>query len=260
VHAPSDAAATLDATRPPLSLQLYTVRDAFAADPRGTLRRVADLGLRNVEPFGLVAAVDGLVEPMAELGLAAPTSHVAFVDGGLEAALAAAERLRVHTIIEPYIPEERWTTRPAIAAIAASLNDAARRAADRGIAIGYHNHWWELETRIDGVTALEILVDLLDDAVVLELDTYWCAVGGADPVAMLGRLGDRVVALHIKDGPITLDTGAQQPAGSGRMPIPGILAAAPGARPVLEFDAYAGDLFEGIGQGIAFVRGHGATL
>ena len=228
-------------------------------DP-GTLRRLADLGLRTVEPFDLVGSVDGLVGPMTELGLTAPTSHVSFVDAGVEPALAAAARLGVGTIIEPWLPEERWTTREDIAAIAAGLNDAARRAADHGIAVGYHNHWWELELRIDGVTALEVLADHLDDAVVLELDTYWCEVVGADPVAMLGRLGDRVVALHVKDGPITRDAAAQVPAGAGAMPFPAILAAAPAARAVLEFDLYAGDLFEGIGAGIAFLESQGVSL
>lgn len=246
--------------RPAIGLQLYTVREALAADPAGTLRRVADLGLRVVEPFDLVAAVDGLVEPMAELGLTAPTSHVSFIQADLDAALTAAARLGVGTIIDPYVPEPHWTTRADVAAIAANLNDAARRAADQGIAVGYHNHWWELETRIDGAPALVVLADALDDAVVLELDTYWCAVGGEDPVAMLERLGPRVAALHIKDGPISRDNETQQPAGAGRMPVAAILAAAPLARPVLEFDAYAGDLFDGIERSIAFVRGHGASL
>jgi sugar phosphate isomerase/epimerase len=248
------------AMRPPISVQLYSVRDALAADTPATLRSLAGLGVRTVEPFDLVGLVDRLVEPMGELGLSAPTSHVPFVDGGLEAALAAARRLGVQTIIEPYLPEGRWGMREDVAAIAAGLNDAARRAADHGISVGYHNHWWELEMRIDGVTALEVLDDALDPAVVLELDTYWCAVGGADPVATLGRLAERVVALHIKDGPISRDDMAQLPAGSGRMPVAGILTAAPTARPVVEFDAYAGDLVEGIGEGIAFLRGLGATL
>ncbi|MFP5342703.1 MAG: sugar phosphate isomerase/epimerase family protein [Candidatus Limnocylindria bacterium] len=253
-----DAAAPHE--RPAVGLQLYTVRDALATDPAGTLRRVADLGLRTVEPFDLVAAVDRLVDPMTELGLVAPTSHVSFIHGDLDAALAAAARLGVATIIDPYVPAEHWTTRDDIAAVAAGLDSAARRAADHGIAVGYHNHWWELERHVDGTAALEILADLLDEAVVLELDTYWAAVGGADPVALLGRLGERVVALHIKDGPISRDVDSQQPAGSGRMPIAAILAAAPRARPVLEFDAYAGDLFEGVARSIETMRRHGAAL
>ena len=250
----------MNAPRPPIGVQLYSVRTDLAADPGSTLRRIAALGLRTVEPYALVDVVDVLEGPMRELGLTAPTSHVSFVDGGIDAALAAAARLGVGTIIDPYLPEERWTSLDDVSAIARSLNDAARRSADQGITVGYHNHWWELERRFDGATALERLADALDDAVVLELDTYWCAVGGADPVEILTRLGERVVALHVKDGPISRDIEAQLPAGSGRMAFPEILAAAPSARPVLEFDAYAGDLDEGIAAGIAFLRGQGAEL
>lgn len=255
-----NASASTPAERPAIGMQLYTVREALATDARATLRRVAELGLRSVEPFDLVATGDGLAGPMAEFGLAAPTSHVSFVRGGLDAALGAAARLGVTMIIDPYVPEEHWASREDIEAIAAALNDAAHRAADQGVTVGYHNHWWEFESRIDGRSALEVLADQLDVRVVLELDTYWCAVGGEDPVAVLGRLGERVAALHIKDGPITRDNDAQQPAGSGRMPMAALLDAAPRARPILEFDGYAGDLFDGVGQGIAFLRRHGATL
>ena len=47
-----------------------------------------------------------------------------------------------------------------------------------------------------------MLADQLDDAVLLEVDTYWAAVGGQDVPALLGRLGDRVRYLHVKDGPV----------------------------------------------------------
>jgi sugar phosphate isomerase/epimerase len=123
--------------------------------------------------------------------------------------------------------------------------------------VGYHPHRWELERRIDGTPALEVFADALGDEVVLELDTYWSAVGGVDPVALLGRLGERVVALHIKDGPVNREIEQQLPAGSGAMPVAEILAAAPNARPVIEFDAYAGDLFEGIAASLAAVRALG---
>ena len=93
----------------------------------------------------------------------------------------------------------------------------------------------------------------------LELDTYWAAVGGQDVPALLGRLGDRVRMLHLKDGPINRDNAAQLPLGGGAMPVAEILAAATAAElAVLEFDDYAGDLFEGIAAGYAFATGLGA--
>ena len=248
-------------SRPPASVQLYTVRDELAADTLATVQRLADLGLRCVEPFGLTDAVDALEPALAAASLTAPTAHVSLLGGAHDAAFAAAGRLGVTTIIEPYIAEHRWATRADVVELAAELTAVARQAADHGLQVGYHNHWWELETRIDGTAALEVFDDELGDGLVtLELDTYWSAVGGVDPVALLGRLGERVVALHIKDGPVTRETEQQLPAGAGAMPIAEILAAAPNARPVIEFDAYAGDLFDGIAESIAFVRTLGVAL
>jgi hypothetical protein len=64
--------------------------------------------------------------------------------------------------------------------------------------------------------------------------------------------------LHLKDGPIEQDTASQLPLGSGAMPVAAILAAAPAVElAVLEFDDYAGDLFEGLAAGRAFANGLG---
>jgi len=92
--------------------------------------------------------------------------------------------------------------------------------------------------------------------VVLELDTYWAAVGGQDVPALLRRLGDQVRLLHLKDGPIETDTATQLPVGSGAMPVAEILRAACAVElAVLEFDDYAGDVFEGIAAGYDYVTG-----
>jgi len=94
--------------------------------------------------------------------------------------------------------------------------------------------------------------------VVLELDTYWAAVGGEDVVALLGRLGERARLVHLKDGPIDKDDASQLPLGAGAMPVAAIVEAATAAElAVLEFDDYGGDLFEGLAASLAFANGLG---
>jgi sugar phosphate isomerase/epimerase len=90
---------------------------------------------------------------------------------------------------------------------------------------------------------------------VLEVDTYWAFAGGADVPALLRRLGDRVAALHIKDGDGSLDPKRQVAVGSGALPIADILAAAPAALRVIELDDTAGDLLEAVRASRAFVLG-----
>ena len=92
---------------------------------------------------------------------------------------------------------------------------------------------------------------------VLEVDTYWATAGGADAPALLRRLGKRVHALHIKDGDLATDASGQVPAGQGRIPVADVLAAAPDALRVVEFDAYDGDIFDGIAASHAYLTGTG---
>ena len=89
---------------------------------------------------------------------------------------------------------------------------------------------------------------------VLEVDTYWATAGGADAPALLRRLGDRVRAIHVKDGGLATDGSGQVPAGQGRVPVTEILAAAPHALRVIEFDRYDGDIFAGLAASLAFLR------
>jgi sugar phosphate isomerase/epimerase len=89
--------------------------------------------------------------------------------------------------------------------------------------------------------------------VALEVDTFWATLGGADTPALLRGLGERVRFIHVKDGAITDDTEQQLPAGRGDVDVPAILAAAPQALRVIEFDAYAGDVFEGIAESFAWL-------
>jgi sugar phosphate isomerase/epimerase len=91
---------------------------------------------------------------------------------------------------------------------------------------------------------------------VLEVDTYWATAGGAEAPALLRRLGDRVRAIHVKDGDLATDGSGQVPAGQGRVPVLQVLAAAPQALRVIEFDRYDGDIFTALGASLAFLRDH----
>ncbi len=231
---------------PELSVQLYTVRRALAEDFDGTLARLAGFGFTQVEPFGLLAHLENL-RRLGEHGLSAPTTHIGLVaDADLDAIFAAATELGIGTVIEPAVRAPQWRDAGSILATADALNAAAVRAAEHGLRVGYHNHWWEIEASVDGRIGLEVLADHLAPEVVLEVDTYWAHVGGADVPALLQRLGDRVVALHVKDGDGSLETTRQVAVGSGSLPVWTFLDAAPDALRVIELDDSEGDLLEAV--------------
>ncbi|WP_022918863.1 sugar phosphate isomerase/epimerase family protein [Ruania albidiflava] len=239
-----------------ISVQLYSIRDAIAEDLSGAVRRIADLGYTNVEPWGFVDKVEAFGQALTQNSLSAPSAHAGLVAAtDVRPVFEAARVLGVQTLIDPMVPAERWTSRAEVQATADRLAGIATEAADHGLTIGYHNHWWELAQQIEGRPALEVFADLLDERIVLEVDTYWAAVGGVDAPDLLRRLGERVKFLHVKDGPVTEDPKAQLPAGEGAMDIPAVLAAAPTALRVVEFDAYAGDVFDGLAASLAYLEG-----
>ncbi|TSD12651.1 sugar phosphate isomerase/epimerase [Curtobacterium sp. KBS0715] len=242
----------------PLSVQLYTVRDALSADLPGTLQRIADIGYTNVEAFGFVDNADELAAALRDAGLAAPSGHARLLDAGeqdLERIFHASTTLGFGTLIDPHIDESRWTTREDVEAIARELSALAPRAADHGLVLGYHNHAFEFSNRIDGVSAYEVFADALSDEVVLELDTYWVQVGGDDPVAVIGKYGDKVQFLHVKDGDGSHDDKQQVAVGNGIMPIREIIAAAPDALHVVELDDHEGDVFQAVADSYTFLEG-----
>ena len=260
---------TGEETMPALtSIQLFTLREALEADLDATLAEVAKRGFTAVEAYNFVATAPELAASLKKNGLVAPTGHAflasnSFVnpDGSSsttsvptpEEVFDAAEVLGMKIVIDPYTAPARWQTREQVEQTAELLNAAAEIAETRGLRVGYHNHAHELEARIDGQTGLELLASLLDPRVLLEVDLYWAARAGVDPVALLNRLGERVVAIHIKDG--TLDAEAikayppadQVPAGQGVVPLAECIATASALEyAIVEFDAFSGDLFDAV--------------
>ena len=242
-----------------LSLQLYTVREELDRDLPATIARVAEIGFTQVEPYGLTDYGPRLAGPLAEHGLTAPTTHTRLIDADLPAVFDAAAALGTTTLIDPFVDPQRWQSADDVHRIADELGRVAAEAKDHGLRIGYHNHHFELESRIGDQHALEVFADALDPDVVLEVDTYWAVAGGADVPALLGRLGDRVVAIHVKDGDGSLDNKAQVAVGAGSMPVRDILDAAPGRLYVVELDDTTGDMFTAVADSYAWLTGKGAA-
>lgn len=237
------------------SLQLYTLRDAMAADLPSTLKRVAEIGYRAVEPYNFVDTAEQLREALSDNSLSAPSGHAPLLRDDQDAIFTAADKLGIGTVIDPFVDPENWTSASDIRRTADRLNAAARKGADYGIRVGYHNHWFELENSFDGKFGLEVLADNLDAGVVLEVDTYWAAVGGADPVKLLHSLGDRVKFIHIKDGPGSKEPADQLAVGAGSLPIWDIVDAAGSLEAgVVELDDFAGDMFAAVTDSLTYLE------
>lgn len=263
-----------------VSVQLYSVRTELA-DLDAAVRRLAAAGADAIEPFSAYDRPAELSAAAAANGLAIPTVHAPLLSDEMQyggravpvppatAAFAAAGALGASLVIDPMVAAERWRTAGDVARTADRMNAVVEAAAAEGLRVGYHNHSFEFHHRIGDLTAYEYFVSLLDERAALEVDVYWAAAAGEDVPALVGRLGSRVHALHLKDAAravdVFADAGDYDPAvlgqcalGSGNLEIDAILAAAPGdCLPVVEFDHVDGDVFEAIAQSIVHLR---ATL
>jgi sugar phosphate isomerase/epimerase len=209
-----------------IALQLYTVRALAASDLPGTLRAVASSGYRAVELAGLPATAPGeLAAHLDAAGLRVVAAHEG-IDRLRHDAAAVADRLAevgCPRVVVPWMPDEDRATADDVRRFAAELGSLARTFAGRGMALGYHNHAFEFAP-FDGTTIWDLLLAEAPIDVELELDVYWAAVGGRDPVAEIRAAAGRLRLLHMKD----LGHGAEArdvPAGEGTLPFPAIIAA-----------------------------------
>ncbi|HEX4815067.1 MAG TPA: sugar phosphate isomerase/epimerase [Nonomuraea sp.] len=237
----------------PFGVQLYTVREPLAAGRDDVLRRIAEIGYGAVEPYDPTDDPKGFRRTLDALGLVAPSTHAsALLSREPAEVFDAIHTVGADLVIVPGLPPAEFAARDGLQRAADLLNGLSEQADGHGMRLGYHNHWWEIEPRYDGRHAIEVLADLLAPEVFLQIDTYWAAVGGADVPALLGRLAERVLTLHVKDGPVV--KGVPHTAvGQGAMPVPDVLAAAPGARRVVELDECATDVFTALADSHAYL-------
>ncbi len=186
----------------PVALQLYTVREEAARDFAGTLEAVAAIGYRGVELHGYgPLTAEALRAKLDALGMAVAGSHIALarMEAELPAVIRECHILACPTLVCPFLPPER-RTEDAYRAVAASLNRIGAAAHAEGLGLCYHNHAFEFETTIDGLTAFDWLAAHTDPALVqLELDAFWVQKAGQHPTVLLDTYAGRVPLVHLKD-------------------------------------------------------------
>lgn len=188
-----------------LGIQLYTIRDSFAADPLAAMQAVADAGFAEVEFGGGgffardPAQLRGFLD---QTGLAAPSMHCTAdeLSTQMDRVILMAKTVGAAHVVLPWVPEEMRGSVEAWQKVAALCASSAERLAGEGIAFAYHNHEFEFD-KVDGDrTGLDILAAETDaQAVKLELDLYWAAAAGQDISALFQQHSGRISLVHVKD-------------------------------------------------------------
>lgn len=241
----------------PLSIQLYTVRNAIAE--RGlpaVLKEIADIGYRGVEGGagnGLTAQeFRAMVEDLGML-VSSTWGDVATPDGA-KALVESCQTLGTNYAAGGFwIPA--FETMEAIEETARQLNESLPILEEAGITFGLHNHWMEFELR-DGTLVMDHLVRLVPN-LKLELDIYWSSNFGANrPEEMVARYADRVALLHVKDGPQIKDQ-PMTAVGHGTVDVKACIAAADPAWLIVELDEFNGDMMRAVKDSHTYLTGEG---
>jgi len=183
-----------------LSFQLYSARN-YEQSLDELLGKLAALGYRQVEGYGgLYADAEGLAASLDKHGLIMPTGHFGLdMLKDKDTTLKVAETVGVKTIYCPHIAPDllgnsdaKWTEH---AETLAALGETYRAA---GYGFGWHNHHFEFWKTESGKTPMEIILSTAAD-IEWEMDIAWVVRGGGNPSIWMGRFGDRITAVHVKD-------------------------------------------------------------
>lgn len=193
-----------------VGLQLYSIRDAMAADVSGSLKKVSDLGYKYVE---LASYSDGKFYGFApaefrkmvnDHGMEVLSSHTNVEAAGvtLDNAKIMADahaELGIKYCVQPWVEEVNRNIE-AYKKMVGDMNEIGRIMKDVGIQLGYHNHNFEFDN-IDGIVPYyDLFMPEMDaDLITMEIDLYWVSKAGQDPVEMFNKYPGRFQLFHLKD-------------------------------------------------------------
>lgn len=249
-----------------ISVQLYTFRNQLNEDIAGTLQKVVNTGLKNVETYDFADDMSytefgGMLKD-AGLSVSSMHGNIPVGEEG-EKALRRAEAYNCQKVIWHGWPEDnRYQSQDGIKELADIYNEANQLMKSNGLSFGLHNHWWEMRMDESGHYPLETLLENIDPDIFLEIDTYWVKTAGQDPAEVVKKYGERVKLMHIKDGPAKwsedLGVGPHEPmvaVGKGTQDF-GMIAEACGNDPkwmVIELDECATDVFQAVKDSVDYL-------
>lgn len=183
-------------------LQLYTLRDDLPKDPKGVLKQVAAMGYQQIEGY---EGGQGIYWGMGhkdfkkfadDLGVTMISTHCD-INKDFERKAAEAGEIGMKYLISPYIGAQK--TLDDYKRYADKFNSLGDICKKNGLRFAYHNHGYTF-TALNGVMLQDTLMQNTNaDTVDFEMDIYWVATPGEDPIAWLKKYPNRWRLCHVKD-------------------------------------------------------------
>lgn len=183
-------------------LQLWSVRDDLAKDPKGVLKQVASFGYKQIESFeGKQGIFWGMTNKefkkyMDQLGMTIISSHCD-INNNFETKAAQAGEIGMKYLICPAIGAQK--TVDDYKKAAEKFNACGEICKKHGLRFAYHNHGYSF-TQFEGIMPQDIMMQNTHPNLVdFQMDIYWVVTAGQDPIAWLNKYPGRFKLCHVKD-------------------------------------------------------------
>jgi len=213
-------------------IQLWSVRDDLAKDPKGVLKQLSSYGYKQIESFeggkGMFWGMSNteFKAEMDKLGMKIISSHCD-ISKDFEKKAADAAAIGMKYLICPYKGPQKDLD--AFKKFADEFNQKGEICKKNGIRFAYHNHDYSFAT-MNGEMGQDVMMKNTDASLVdFELDMYWVVAAGQDIETWLKKYPKRFRLCHVKDrkkgAPLT-DKDESVVVGTGSINYPKILKTA----------------------------------
>ena len=186
-----------------IGLQLYSLRNEFKLDVPGTLARIKNWNIKEIEGGGTYGLpVDEYKKLLSQNKLKMVSYGADFkeLEEDPKGAIDKAKAFGASYIMCAWVPhKEGGFTMEEVNKAITVFNDAGKLMYENGIKFCYHPHGYEFRPYEDG-TQFDYIVKNTDPRYVnFEMDVFWVKHPGQDPVALLKKYPNRFLMLHLKD-------------------------------------------------------------
>jgi len=185
-----------------IGLQLYTFRNQFKTDVPGTLQKIGEMGIRQIEGGGTYGMpMTTFKQLLAKNKLTTISVGADFnqLDSNVQAVVTNAKAFGAKYVMCAWVPHKTsFTVEDANKAIAV-FNKAGKVLKENGIDFCYHAHGYEFGPYEKG-TMFDYMAGRMNPAYAnFEMDVFWVKQPGQDPVALLKKYPGRFPLMHLKD-------------------------------------------------------------
>jgi sugar phosphate isomerase/epimerase len=187
-----------------LGVQIYSFRNQLKTDLPGTLQKIKDMGLTNLEGefsyYGLSIAEFKQLLDRKKMKMVTIAATYEKLQTDLYTIMGDAKILGAKYVVCHWIPHENneFTIDHARKAVEV-FNEAGKKLREKGITLCYHPHGYEFRPYESGTLFDYIVTKSNPQYLAFEMDVFWVKHPGQDPVELLKKYAGRFELMHLKD-------------------------------------------------------------